>query len=444
MGAQEYINAMATLDIIDSSKLSGPAIGELRDLIAHAFSEDDLVQLTSTEMEWDFDAIVSKGSKQKKVFDLLTHANKMGLAPDLLRAILSVRGKREDLRDAIRRHCPQALDAPPATQAQAVVTGVKSLESQIRRPAVHDVIVTSREKLEQLSKDIDVLYNYKVLHDCLHTIHLMQYPTIVNDVKQFRTDQIASMELETNIIALKGSCSDARNAAESLPDEAAVRAEEMQWVTELESAVIELSEAFDHGDDHGAARAVRSVKSVIRDESLRINRRLAIVAEQLPLDELTQIIERVVRIGAVGSTDALKLQNAIHSLQSIQPELRERVAEHRQWQRIEKDFWYAEECIERGISDSIEEFSESWSAIKSQVDSLARAAPAADWAKTTKKRAALIDKDLSTQVDSAMTNFKYFRETALYHFFQVNKALKAQCAEILKIRAPLRSLLDKV
>jgi rhamnose utilization protein RhaD (predicted bifunctional aldolase and dehydrogenase) len=186
------------------------------------------------------------------------------------------------------------------------------------------------------------------------------------------------------------------------------------------------------------------IRRVIRQEPFRINALLTIVAAKLPLEELIQTIEKVINTVTASGESALELENALHSLQNILPQLRGRVAEHKQWQEVENDFWEAEDCIERRTPDSIEEFGELWPDTKSRVESLARTEPETDWAKATKRQAVQIDKDVADHVDSAVEKFEYFRKTALFHFYQVDKALKAQCAEILKFRAPLRSLLSKV
>jgi hypothetical protein len=438
---------MADPDTISFAVLNGPAIGELRNLIVSAFEPEELEQLLKIKMNKKLDAIVIQNSPMNTlVYDLLEAVNRDGQITLLLRVVSEAKPHRPDLRKAIEAHCPQALEAPLlGVQAQAVVTGLGDLQSQVEsNPTVRNVIAASRDKLEQLRNDVDVLFNYKMLHDCLHTIQLREYPNIIDKAKQFRTDPLASADLETNILELKDICGDARGAAGSLPDEAAVRGQEMQWVAKLESAVTELSKALDDLDDHGAARAARSIRRVIRKEPFRINMLLTIVAQKLPLDELAQTIENVISAIATGGASPLELQDALRSLKNILPQLRGRVAEHRQWQEIENDFWDADDCIERKTPDSVEEFTESWPSIKSRVDSLARTEPESDWAKATRRQAALIDADLASDVDSAMKKFEYFRRTALFHFYQVDKALKAQCAEILKIRAPLRSLLDKV
>jgi hypothetical protein len=437
-------------DIVSASKLSAAAFDALIDLVSSAFDVDTLEMHVKRKLGINLYEIVEEKSTLKlQVYKLLKASERDGYTTSLLRSMAEAKPGRFDLRRAIAQHYPQALEAPPSpgVQSQTIVTGVETLQIQlVESPAVRDVIGASREELDSLMEKIDILFNYKVLHDCLHTIQLRQYPIIVDKVKQFRTDPLTSADLETDILELKDICSDARKAAEALPDDAAARAQQLQWVRTLESAIAELRKGVDDSDDHGVARAVRLIRRVIRQEPFRVNALLIFVADTLPLEELAQTIEKVISttVGA-GGVPASELKDALHSLRNnILPQLRGRVAEHKQWQEVENDFWEAEDCIERRTSDSIEEFSELWPDTKSRVESLALTEPETDWARATKKQASLIDADVARHVDSAMEKFEYFRKTALFHFYQVDKALKAQCAEILKLRAPLRSLLSKV
>jgi hypothetical protein len=440
---------VANANTLSAPKLSPEAFDVLIDLISRAFGDSDTLAMhVRRKLGINlFETVEEKSTLPFKVFQLLTASEMEGYTTLLLRSIVEARPNRYDLRDAIAQYWPLALEAlpSPGAQSQTVVTGVRSLQQELdKSPEIRDVISASREKLDPLMQNIDVLFNYKVLHDCLHTIQLRQYPIVLDKVKQLRTDPLASSDLETNLLELKDICGDASKAAASLPDEAATRALEMQWVEVLGSAIAELRKGLDNLDDFGASRATRLIRRVIRQEPFRVNASMTLVAERLPLEELTQTIEKVIgRVAAAGSP-AIELRDALNSLRSILPQLRGRVAEHKQWQEVENDFWEAEDCIERRTPDSIEEFSELWPDIRCRVESLARTEPETDWAKATKKQALLIDADVAGHVDSAMEKFEYFRKAALFHFYQVDKALKAQCTEILKFREPLRSLMSKV
>jgi len=279
------MNTVPSADTVGPQKLSAQAFDVLIDLIASAFDNDTLEMHVKRKLGINlYEKVEEKAPLEVQVFQLLRAVEREGYTTVLLRSILEARPGRLELREAIAQYYSQALEAPPppGVQSQNVVTGVETLQTQLAEsPAVRDVIVASREKLDPLMENIDVLFNYKVLHDCLHTIQLRQYPIIADKVKQFRTDPLASADLESNILELKDICSDARKAAESLPDEAAVRAQELQWVQALESAIAELSKCVDSLDDHGAARAVRLIRRVIRQEPFRINALLTIVAAKL-------------------------------------------------------------------------------------------------------------------------------------------------------------------
>jgi hypothetical protein len=195
------------------------------------------------------------------------------------------------------------------------------------------------------------------------------------------------------------------------------------------------------------ARSVRhytASKACSDGSPFRINARLTNVAAMLPLDELAGMIKKIIPAVAANEAAAGQLQEALGSLERLTAQLNARVAEHWSWQEVEKNFWEAEDCFEKITPDSIEEFSIIWDIIKSSVAALELTAQEKDWAKVTKKHAAIIDQSLKNDAETAKKAFLYFRGTALFHFLWVDKELKARCEDILKIREPLRSLLDKV
>src|SRR6266516_3778911 len=210
------MNTVPSADTVGPQKLSAQAFDVLIDLIASAFDNDTLEMHVKRKLGINlYEKVEEKAPLEVQVFQLLRAVEREGYTTVLLRSILEARPGRLELREAIAQYYSQALEAPPppGVQSQNVVTGVETLQTQLAEsPAVRDVIVASREKLDPLMENIDVVFNYKVLHDCLHTIQLRQYPIIADKVKQFRTDPLASADLESNILELKDICSDARKA----------------------------------------------------------------------------------------------------------------------------------------------------------------------------------------------------------------------------------------
>ncbi len=202
-------------------------------------------------------------------------------------------------------------------------------------------------------------------------------------------------------------------------------------------------------DDHRALLAVLSVRRVIRQEPFRIGFLLTFAAGRLPLEELGRTMEKV--IGAISADTAavLELRNAMDSLRDIQQLLRGRVAEHNQWQELEREFLEIDDWIESGEPDAIEALRDLWSSIKSRYESLARAEPESDWAKASRSAAELIERDIASHqgalARSALAErLSYMRNDASFQFYRIHHALMSQCEQILKISAPLQSILDRV
>lgn len=430
-------------------KLPGAGFGELMTLIAEAFGRSDLKQLVKINLDINLDELVDlESNRSTLVFELLEALEQRGNTPLFLHHVVKARPARHDIRAAVERYCPQALEtlSPPETDARKAAIGVEMLRDRLDTPAVRSLVTLYRAELTQLMDDVDALANYKALHDYLHTIQLRHYPRLVDNVKRIRTDPLAVEEIETHIYNLQDICHNARKAAGALPEKAALRAEETEWVTMLETSIADLRKAVENLDDQDAARAVRSLRQIIRAQPFRVNTRLTLTAENLPLERLIETLKQVIAIKAIpgNGVTTTNLENALGSLQNLLPQLRGRVAEHKQWQAVDNDFWAAAEFVEKGTPESIEEFHQLWPAAKSSVEALWGVDPEADWAKTAQKLADLVTNDLPNHIDSARINFRRFRNAALDHFYQVDKALKSQCEAILAIRAPLRSLLSEV
>jgi hypothetical protein len=408
-------------------------------LITRAFNESEFEMFLKYKMNITLYEIVEKGTFEKEVFDLFSALQRRKTINVFLRAIAKARPVPE-MRRAILQYDPKALETPAPAQDQAENVG-NTLRDLINianeDPTVRNIITDSRDKLDQFNKKIDELHHYKVLHDKLHEIQITHYPILADKVKNFGTDPLAPTELRNNILELRDIYDDVHEAAGKLPDRKAKR--EMPWVGKLHAAIDELSDAVDRTEVDSAGHAVRLIRRQIHDEPARINGLLTDAAQELPLDELAQTIDKVIRTFPPGSPSTSEWQKAVRSLQEGQPQLRGRVAEHREWQGVEREFWEAEDRIEWGLG-SIEYFKEVWTDIEPQLVSLAGAEPEAPWAKQLRDQTAQLDKDLVGQVNLVVREFKNLRRAALRRFFQLDKELLSQCDAILRIRDPVQLL----
>jgi hypothetical protein len=417
--------------------------------ICDAFSKDELQMLVRTTMGIAvFDSLSWEKATRNLVFHLLDQVERDGRLIDLLSGIKNWEDKQSN--DSLQRVVDEYLQrASTPASVNILKTGIASLQRDVEEDAgIRAVVAASRKTLDQVSSSIDALFHYKVLHDCLHDIQLRHYREITGSAKELGSNPQASFELQQHVIDLAKICSRAREAVELLPAIGADRTHVRGWVEELELAIPKLRKAVREEDRHDVITAVLPFRSVIVSEQSRVNASLTRYAEDLPLDELSEILAKAVAAKPAGDASAVELQKAmVVSLHNIKSQLGRRVAEHDKWQRIENDFWEAEGNIEQNTPESLDQFKEFWPAIKSRVDQIASTQAQSDWVKDAKEYASQIDQRIAdhiTNFESLRGNFKLFRDTALFHFFNVDHDLKAQCGDILKIREPLQELLDRV
>jgi hypothetical protein len=245
-------------------------------------------------------------------------------------------------------------------------------------------------------------------------------------------------------------------AAKSLPDTAAVRTAEIRWLDKLRSAIDSIRLAVNNLDDREGARALRTLRLLIRPESYRINGLLSAAADQLPLERLISTITEVAEATARDGSAAAELRDGLQSLETLLPNLKSRVIEHNKWQDIEREFILTDEFTDQGTPDSIQDFLDGWPSMRQSVGVLAQYDVAAPWAQKSETLAKSIDAGLADIVGTAdvaanveivkktRTAFTVYRRTVQFHFFEVDRALRTQCEAILTIRVPLKSLLSEV
>src|SRR5947208_1323098 len=115
--------------------LDGPGIEKLRDLIAAAFSPDDLEFLLRVKMNLDlYGELVARGlADLTMVFRLIVELERRGSIVVFLRRAVEARPQRADLHDAVAQYCPDALQAEPDPKvaAGAAARGVEQLRAQL-------------------------------------------------------------------------------------------------------------------------------------------------------------------------------------------------------------------------------------------------------------------------------------------------------------------------
>src|SRR5262249_13956745 len=144
------------------------------------------------------------------------------------------------------------------------------------------------------------------------------------------------------------------------------------------------------------------------------------------------------------------LRSALRALHELLPRLLGQVSEHDMWQSIENELAAADQDVDRGSLDAMQDFQLHWKAVRLRITPLWHANAQAPWVTKSQKfwdefetifqNAA----DASSRVNQLRQRYNMFRLEALARFYQVASALDTLCDEILKIGKPLNALLRGV
>src|SRR5438128_6530814 len=231
--------------------------------------------------------------------------------------------------------------------------------------------------------------------------------------------------------------------AQSLPDTPLARRMEMRMVIgPLTQAVNQLRDALSDLDYPSAALALNAIRGLLRREPSRISGQLTATAENLPIDLLIEAIEQVIQKLDEQDPAMDMLRTALRGLHELLPRLQGQVSEHDMWQSIENELAAADQDVDRGSLDAMQDFQLHWKAVKLRIAPLWHANPQAPWVIKSQKfwdEFETIFQDVaaaSSRVNQLRQRYNSFRLEALSQFYRVDNALDTLCGEIVEIGKP--------
>ena len=390
--------------------------------------------------------------KFRNVVDqLLTTTERKGSTVKLFQGVSRVRRDNESVKAIIARHLPQAtLEVSDiARQVAAAAQSVRAVRNCLKIGDVHALVAASRNDLERLASDLDLLARYKTLHDCLHTLQIQFLRLIDSTARKLETDPSASDALIVYLDQLQTKADDAQIAAQGLPDTPGERDEQMGWVLKLAKIIDTLRSAVIDVNGNAAVACVYRLKSVLRAQPSRLGDLIVITARRTPIASLVGTLERVAGASADEGGQGRDLANGIEALQRLIPEQMGLVTQHSEWQKIADFLWQADELLHQRGPEAFEGFQYVWQDLATMTSEIAVSDPASDWAVALTRDAASLERQLPQPPETAISEqakrcFGMFMSRATNRFYRVDKALHAQCSEIIKLGQPLRRLLEDI
>lgn len=319
----------------------------------------------------------------------------------------------------------QVAEVKAEVRATTVITGIDALWRMIQAdPAAYQSIVVFRDAFHDARKEIEVISDYKRLHDQLHSLQLGCYEPIITQCKNLpgEKDDLAlaaaspavmtALSTITTMAMFLGSII---GGMRDIVNQNRVDAFENQWVAGLESTQQELEASVALENRLKIQTICIGLKSVLDVQPSRINDRLKIAVTALRLPKLIEVMEKVCnelcRINKIRAEDKVKqFRTSIGSLKEISIDLGKLLQEHDDWQRVDNELRMLETFLETGAV-SIEPL---WPSLSARVTPLYEGNDE-PWAISLKKTEQEL-KEAIKQPERAQQIFHSYRTRCATHF----------------------------
>lgn len=315
---------------------------------------------------------------------------------------------------------------------QAVDNSLSILAALIKRPDFSARLIALRTDFEAAASQIDLLTNYKDLHDLLHNLQYLCFNGLVQEAQRFPRDAM-SYDIVLDYELSLGGFIDSLLEVASRPG---MPSGELAWIQELAEAQNCLQGAIDLQDTQALQRAIWLMKRVLDRHPTRINERLNAAARALRLSTIEQgmlSIRRDLRRLKVAQEHMRRFEAGVAALGDLGTHLAQLVDDHDRWQAIDLEL----RRVEAALGHDVEEVASSWPELKTKVDPLC-ARSDAPWAEGIRRDARNLDIALASNNPTKIRRgFQRYRRRVSNRFYQVDTDLKTLCHELRYVGQPL-------
>ena len=338
--------------------------------------------------------------------------------------------------ETVKRIVREELQVADKNYGEPVSQGLNALVELMQVPAVKDAVITFRVVFQAACDQIDVIANYKALHDLLHTLEFQCYGVIVQAARRFPDDELALEDLMEYELTLQDLLAELQQVAA----QETIATNEVRWLAELQKARAELNSAIAQLELGPLKRTIWLLNRVLANQPDRINTKLTEAARSLRLPDLVQAMQFVAEHLAGAQLDAQKLQQfeqGVEVLEALNQRLSALVIGHDYWQSFDREM----RRIEATLAQDLIELEMSWPYLQDQAGGLIDIEADA-WTIAFQKDSQNLDAALEAQHPVKIRRyFRLYRKRASQRFFQVDVTLKRLCEELREVGGPLASVL---
>lgn len=341
--------------------------------------------------------------------------------------------------ETIKRIVREELRLPQREYGDPVGLGLNALAELMHHSEARSAVVTFRVDFQAACEQINIIANYKELHDLLHTLEFQCYSGIVQESKRFPDDETTLEILTDHELTLQKILSEVQEVA----GRETIATNEVMWLKDLKRAQTELRTAIGELDTRQLQRTIWLLNRILAIQPSRINTNLNSAARTLRLPALVNAMKSIWERLAQSNLNQEKIkqfQIGVEVLAELNERLAALVIGHDYWQELDLEL----RRIEANLEKDLIELEMSWPDLKERTEILFN--PAGDqWAISFQQDSQNLDATLSAQNPAKIKRcFRMYRRRAGDRFYQVDVTLKRLCEELREVGEPLASVLRMI
>lgn len=317
--------------------------------------------------------------------------------------------------------------------------GLQALSDLVQvSPEIRQAAGAFRTIFEAAMQEVDILGDYKDLHDLLHQIQFFCYEPITAEVELFPQERALDM-----LESYERNLRDLLKGLQDVADRNRVTDADTIWFEDLTQSQTELRLAVDTEDAGVLRKSVFRMKRIIATQPVRINTRLVDSARTLRLPSLLEALNGISAELAslqLNETKIGEFQFGLTAITQLAASLEILLKEHDDWQAVDSEI---------RMIDSLQDTDPtalelSWSDLEERVTPLYTSSEE-QWAKDLADSCIkLVEAQKTGNPKRIRRAFKGFWREANHRFFQVDIDLKALCGSLRQIGEPLNDILRRI